>query len=357
MNVLKHINLFINQAPLGLEKRQHAEYFGIFLSCVCGVFANIILLSLFAIESMLLLSISCVSGIIFWSFAAYLARRGKFAAAVYVGVIEMSVHVAIIVVFIGTDYGIQMILWSTIAFSTLHISQKPSMTIRLGLLIAVELALLYELLSAKTNMRPYEGYENMFFMAMTILSALPLMLVLFRMKGLQIAQRKKLQKQIYNDELTGLHNRHFLYESLEYEKNLMKSSSTDSCICLADIDYFKKINDTYGHQTGDEVLVSFANLLRQNLRKSQVICRWGGEEFVIVLPKCDIDAALLIIEKIRSVLVNTGLSSKQLKVTVSCSIVSLHASESLATVFKKADELLYKAKCKGRDRIEVEAES
>jgi len=355
MSLFIRINRLINVAPQHLDKRQHAEYFGIFLSCLCGAFSNVVLVIIFAIESVHVMTLFSITGIFFWSLAAYFARIGRFSRAVYIGLFEMMMHVAVASFFIGTAYGIHLVLWAAIAFATLNATQKSKMTILFGLLIVAELTLLSIFSPVRTDVRPYEGYENVFFAAMILMAAVPFIFVLLRLKAMQIKQRKKLQKQIYKDELTQLYNRNFLYELLEYELDMIKKSRSPFCLCFADVDYFKKVNDTHGHHVGDEVLVGIADVLRKSLRKSDVICRWGGEEFVVVLPRCSIEIAPLVIEKIRQSLSQTSLSSKELVITMSFGIVTLNSSEPLDAVFKRADELLYLAKANGRDRIEVES--
>lgn len=353
-NLLLRFSRFINVAPKNLEKRRHAEYFGIFLSCVSGVFANLILLPLFAIESVHILTLFSVIGIVNWVTAGYFARQGKFSHAVYIGMLEMMIHVPLIVWVIGTDYGAQMILWAAIAMATLNTSRKPWLTSLVGILVVVQLVLIYAIFPTQTNIQPYQGHENLIFVLMNAMTAAPLMFVLFRLKAIQIKQSKRLTKQIYNDELTGLHNRHFVYELLDYELEMMKKSRSPFCLCFADVDNFKTVNDTHGHLVGDEVLIGIADVLRDNLRKSDVVSRWGGEEFVIILPRCDIQQAPLAIEKVKQALSEQTLSSKSLAITMSFGIVKLSNDEPLEQILKRADDLLYVAKNNGRNRIEVE---
>lgn len=356
MRALVSCNRFINIAPKNIDKQKYAEYFGIFLSCITAVVANLVLLVLFAIESIYSLSLFSLLGAILWSFSAYLTRQGKFSAAIYIGLCDLTSRVAVITYVIGTDYGVQLILWSAIALVTLNSSQKRWVNNVIGIMVVSELALLYALLPGKTELRPFAGHEDLSFIFITVLTAIPLMFVLLRMKSIQIKQRKKLQNQIHKDELTNLYNRGFLYELLGYELEMMKQARSPFCLCFADIDHFKKVNDSFGHQIGDEVLVGIADVLTKSLRKSDVICRWGGEEFVIVLPRCPIETAPSVINKVVKTLKETQLSSEKLNITMSFGIVSLNNDEPLEHILKRADDLLYLAKSKGRNRIELEQE-
>jgi diguanylate cyclase (GGDEF)-like protein len=339
--------------PLGMNKRHHLEYNGIYLAALCGIILNIAFIILFLIAYVSVLVWFSVLGIVFWLSCILLARRGKFQYAIAVGIFEMMLHVTIAVSVLGTGYGLQMILWSTMTFTTLKAGQKPWVNYMTGTAVVLQFILLYLFVPEFTDVRPFKGYEDVFFAVTSILSASSLMFVILRMKSIHIRQRKTLNKQIYNDDLTKLYNRNFLYEVLEYELDFMKQARNPFCVCFADIDFFKKVNDTYGHQVGDEVLVEVAKILTNSLRKSDVVCRWGGEEFVMVLPRCDIEMAPIVVEKIRHSLHSNKLSSQQLTITMSFGIVELSHDHSLDEIFKQADTLLYQAKNNGRDRIEV----
>lgn len=354
--LLARVTDFINYPPKQIDKRRHGEYFGIFLSCVCSVFINFVGLITFFIESMPLAMMPILSAMVMWTISGYLARRGKFSAAVYLSLANMSLNVAIITWVTGTEYGVPMILWMTIAMATLNTSKKPWLTRGVGLLVVLELVLIYAFFPEKSSIYPSTGNAPLFFLLMSVMTGVALMFVLLRLKSIQIKQSKRLQKQIYNDALTGLYNRHFVYELLDYELEMMKKTRSPFCLCFADVDYFKKVNDTYGHQVGDEVLKDIADVLTNNLRKSDVICRWGGEEFVVVLPRCDIVQAPQVIEKVKKALNDKVMSSKQISITMSFGIVSLSNEEPIECILKRADDLLYLAKENGRNRIEVETD-
>jgi len=354
--LVTRVNDFINFPPKKIEKRRHAEYFGIFLSCVSSVLVNSVGLLAFFLESMPLVMLPILSAMLMWTMSGYFARRGKFSAAVYLSLANMGINVAIITWITGTEYGVPMILWTTIAMATLNTSKKPWLTIAAGLLVVLELVLIYAFFPEQSSIYPSTGNAPIFFLLMSVMTGAALMFVLLRLKSIQITQSKRLQKQIYNDELTGLYNRHFVYELLDYELEMMKKTRSPFCLCFADVDHFKKVNDTYGHQVGDEVLKGIADVLTNSLRKSDVICRWGGEEFVIVLPRCDIAQAPQVIEKVKQALNEKVISSRQLAVTMSFGIVSLSNDEPIELILKRADDLLYLAKENGRNRIEVETD-
>jgi diguanylate cyclase len=148
------------------------------------------------------------------------------------------------------------------------------------------------------------------------------------------------------DDLTGLANRRALYAILE-----PKIVTEDHvAVILLDVDRFKNINDTFGHAAGDEVLIGFADLLRRSVPKTADVGRWGGEEFLVVLPKSNLEIALVQAEKMRAALEAHVFAVGQ--VTASFGVACLHPDESLSDLIRRADLALYAAKSRGRNRVE-----
>ncbi len=172
--------------------------------------------------------------------------------------------------------------------------------------------------------------------------------------------KKALEKTARTDPLTQLPNRRDLEEKLQHETARADRNKRAFSIALADIDFFKKVNDVYGHDAGDHVLVEIAKLLRKNSRKQDVVCRWGGEEFLILLPETPISGAKVWAEKVRSAIeaFTTTHNREEIRVTMSLGIsVYKDASKTLKEVIKEADECLYKAKNQGRNLVvSVESE-
>lgn len=157
------------------------------------------------------------------------------------------------------------------------------------------------------------------------------------------------------DTLTHLYNRTYFNQVLEVEfKNSLQNRQPLSII-MVDIDHFKAINDQYGHDEGDRALIHIASLLKGSLRKHDIVARFGGEEFLIVLPKAIMKDAVVIAERIRKSVETTPLSGSKEKIhlTISLGIASIPAiwPESKEEFIKCADTALYEAKEKGRNRV------
>ena len=170
------------------------------------------------------------------------------------------------------------------------------------------------------------------------------------MEGKLIAYNKKLQKQASLDPLTGLFNRR---RTMEYLENLLSNVETQVSICLCDIDHFKRVNDTYGHNVGDVVLRTLSDTFRKRLPPDTFISRWGGEEFLLIFPRLNGDETSTVLnilrQKIREITFDGG--EEQFTVSLTYGLVEYDFHSDITTLLKEADEKLYAGKEGGRDRI------
>lgn len=163
------------------------------------------------------------------------------------------------------------------------------------------------------------------------------------------------QQQAVIDSLTGLYNRRFLLEFMQQQLIQSKRYQQDLSILMLDLDHFKNVNDTYGHEAGDLVLKLFATRLKETLRESDIAARYGGEEFVVVLPNTNLKAALGVAEKIR--LTTTSVSLANIIPDLPCINVSIGVAgfpwhgETIDQLQHAVDAALYQAKQKGRNRV------
>lgn len=170
-----------------------------------------------------------------------------------------------------------------------------------------------------------------------------------------VNEHKQLSVLALKDPLTGLFNR----RGMDYTLNIPLASGERSDKCLSaiavDIDYFKKINDTYGHDGGDFVLKEIATVLLNYTRPSDVCCRFGGEEFVIVMPETDIDSAALVAERVRENIEKLQLAydERVIRLTSSFGVATHCGHVDIDYLLKDADKSLYAAKAEGRNRVRV----
>ena len=190
------------------------------------------------------------------------------------------------------------------------------------------------------------------------------MLVIEHREAMQRAQRlamdlkvanEKLRDAAVRDSLTGLYNHRFFQEVLEREVNRAVRHERPIALMMVDIDNFKKVNDQYGHPTGDQVLKAIAQAIVKDTRRSDVVARYGGEEFVVILPESSITGALRKGETYRKATETTEIKidSLSLKITVSIGVAAIdhHDIVSKDQLIEAADRALYRSKHEGRNRV------
>ncbi len=159
------------------------------------------------------------------------------------------------------------------------------------------------------------------------------------------------------DAVTGLYNRHYMTSHLETLATASRQKGKDLTVSLLDIDFFKKVNDTYGHASGDEVLKEFAERMARNIRGVDLAARYGGEEFVVIMPDTELRVAEIICERLRLTIAEEpfkiSIQEEPIAITVSIGAAILKENETPQECLERADQALYKAKHEGRNRVVV----
>lgn len=151
------------------------------------------------------------------------------------------------------------------------------------------------------------------------------------------------------DKLTGLKNRRYFQEKLEEQLSNNEKSASPFSLFILDIDHFKKVNDTFGHQVGDEVLAQLAQLLKNQVRSLDIVARYGGEEFVVILPETDQNEAKAIAEQLRQAVEQAKWQNG--RITVSVGIATAIKTDNETTILQRADKALYASKENGRNHV------
>jgi diguanylate cyclase (GGDEF)-like protein len=168
-----------------------------------------------------------------------------------------------------------------------------------------------------------------------------------------VEKNRQLEVLSVTDKLTGLYNRRKLDELLEDELIRRRRYQLDFSIIMLDIDHFKRVNDTYGHGVGDEVLIAVAQLLRENTRDADALGRLGGEEFVVICRHSNAEGGVYAATKLREAIAKYQFLGVG-QVTASFGVALCRSEDTAATVLARADAALYRAKAGGRDRVEIE---
>jgi diguanylate cyclase (GGDEF)-like protein len=159
------------------------------------------------------------------------------------------------------------------------------------------------------------------------------------------------------DALTGIGNRRMLMERLKSETARAERLNRPLTLAIADVDRFKSINDTYGHETGDKLLIEIAQTLESEVRDYDLCGRWGGEEFLIIMPELQQQEAIVVVERVRNAICNLRVRNGDTLIEVSASfgIAERRIGESLSETINRADTALFAAKRAGRNRYEIAA--
>jgi diguanylate cyclase (GGDEF)-like protein len=163
---------------------------------------------------------------------------------------------------------------------------------------------------------------------------------------------QKFEKQAMRDPLSGLLNRRGMRENLQSEFDRRKRYNNDLTVMMCDIDHFKTVNDQYGHDKGDEIIKSLATIFKSGLRKQDSLARWGGEEYLFLLPETNDSQAMQLAEKLRSKIEETQYKQddKTFSITISIGLHQIASTDTINQAITKADTNLYKAKEQGRNR-------
>lgn len=228
---------------------------------------------------------------------------------------------------------------------------------RVVLLVAGVLCVMFAALYAYTSRADYGRFDPLvleianYANIAIVFAALGIITYYFR-KG-SVAAEKRMEELAGTDLLTLLPNRRHLMEFLESERRRCERNGAPFVLLLTDVDHFKRINDTRGHNAGDFVLQSIAGILRQCLRQQDTVGRWGGEEFLAILPDTSLEQGRLVAERMRWSVEHVTLEydDKPLQITMTFGLGVYSPGMSLTECLKLADDALYEGKASGRNRV------
>lgn len=195
-------------------------------------------------------------------------------------------------------------------------------------------------------------FMHIFWMSSAMLFGFLTSYFLNRSNKIIFLNKKKLEELAITDELTGLYNRKKLDEVLKNELSRSERFEHKFVFLLLDIDHFKDVNDTFGHQIGDDILIEMTKIIKNNTRSTDIIIRWGGEEFVILFLETDINIALQLAENLRKKVEEYEFKLVGNK-TISIGLTLNAKNDTPDNIIKRADDALYRAKNSGRNRVEV----
>ncbi len=259
---------------------------------------------------------------------------------------------------------IMMLLTLVQVFGIFNMSQRDSRLAGFYSLGLMGCAMVYKTLTDPENY-PYQVELAHFILIAAILPTISSLAGQLNSMRMRLQSQKnelaqaltRIQILATRDELTGLFNRRHMMEVLtQHQKRLIRSGHHRFCLALLDIDHFKRINDTHGHGVGDEVLREFAATLQRALRDTDVLARWGGEEFLLLINDTSPELANIGLERARDMLASAPLLAHMpdLRVTFSAGLTGYDDVEELSICIERADQALYRAKAEGRNRTVID---
>lgn len=284
-----------------------------------------------------------------------LARAGRLHAASLLIWLEAFPHAALGTLMTGWESGFHYLLLMFIPAVVLTNSRT-----RARLFVAALLLFLVSLDFLARQLGPLAPLAASALIALKWLN-ISIFVIMFSALATYFRQRitlseKNLKAQALEDALTGLHNRRYFQQVAERELSRSLRTGSQLALLIFDIDNFKKINDTHGHETGDQVLISVGHLLQLGARDVDTLARWGGEEFVLLMPNADLKDAMAVAQRLRQKVEDTPVAcpSGEVYCTVSGGLTLIQAHEPLNQAFARADLALYRSKSEGRNRISTD---
>ena len=319
-----------------------------------GFFAHLFFIPLFFWIDLDVMAYFNVFSVLFWVAAYFLNRKGHHTESVIILSIEVIAHASLATYYLGWDSGFHYYFLPFILF--LFINHKQTILVIGSEVTAIFFFYLWLLLTTKgvdyqlsVPVNIIDGFQ---FMNIAI-NFIAIGLLGYGLRTSSMRAEWEMEQLAITDSLTGLYNRRKMYEMILLEQKRRKHNGKYFVLVMADLDLFKTINDLYGHDCGDYVLKEVSQLMKQTLREQDILSRWGGEEFVLLLPETDIDGADRVIDVLRQKIAdyNFQYQDSSFSASMTFGMVLFDGKQSIEMLLKTADELMYKGKEEGRNCI------
>ncbi|TBW51254.1 GGDEF domain-containing protein [Marinobacter halodurans] len=343
----------LRRKPARVRIENYRKYVVLNITAIAGTLIHTGFIGLFTVIGADTLALFNILSVLVLAVSLWLNRAGMHAAAIYLMCLEIAGHAFLATATLGAAAGFHYYLWPVACVAVIN----PRMLPRQAAVIGFTLIALFAYLQLRYAALPYgfayAEYLPLLLFFNVMAAALPLILAVVMVRQINESQERRLTEIANRDELTGLYNRRFGNDFLHQTFAASDRLARNYCIAMGDIDHFKAVNDRYGHEAGDQVLEDIAIALLGGFRRSDCLCRWGGEEFMIAFPDTTRETALAALERFRDRLAShySRVDGERINVTMSFGLVSVRPGESVEAAIKRADHWLYEAKHQGRNRI------
>ncbi len=291
-----------------------------------------------------------VLSVVMWAGAGLANRRGHCSTAMWLLVVEVMAHALLAVLMLGWASGFQFYLVPLIPF----VMFNEKLRAKVALIVAFSILVMFVALYWLPPPRALDAAVNHALSTLNmVVPLLALGLVTFHFRLASMDVERTVAAMAATDPLTGLANRRHMNERLREEESRAARSGSPFCVILADIDHFKWVNDSHGHDVGDEVLLQLARLFQAALRTQDIVARWGGEEFLVVLSQTTLPRAREVAERLRAAAESSliGVVGGSRPVTLTLGVAQYETS--VGECLKAADRALYRGKNHGRNQVVV----
>lgn len=319
-----------------------------------GILAHLAFIPLFAWLGVMAMAWFNVASVALWVGARLANRRGARSLAVSMLAFEVTAHAVAAVSLVGWGSGFHYYLLALVPFVLYDDGIRNRHVVTMAVIIsaiAVGLRVTADHNPANLSAEVL-FYLDAFNLAVPGL-ALAVMAYWFRLSSMDI--ERQLAELAMTDPLTGAPNRRRAMETMASLRHRFERTRAPFSLLLVDLDHFKTINDRYGHDTGDAVLVATAERLCKELRTADMVARWGGEEFLIVLPDTELSGAVAVAEKLRAAIEASRIDCAEidggLSISITVGVATYLANQTLDECIGQADEALYRGKEQGRNRV------
>jgi len=346
----------VHRKHSSLTSNEH--YWSLFvIGARLAIVVHVLFIPMFYAIGSTLLAVFNVGSVILFIFCLALLKRKHYSPVIFLAWLEITGHALLATRAVGWDGGFHYYLLVIIPLIFASVAKETGRKIILMGLVSIIYILMDNFLR---NITPLTLVNDDIISLIRYANIIITFSFLGYVAYFYINTADKAENRLFRlattDPLTGLFNRRHQVDVIEYERKQFKRSGKTFSFILADIDDFKAINDIHGHDAGDRILINISKLLLRTLREQDSTARWGGEEYLILLPNTPLDQAVEIAERIKQAITSDNINNNgnNISLTITMGISEYRNGESIDACIMRADEALYRGKKNGKDRIEIE---
>ncbi len=350
--ILKNLLSFltIQGRPVFVEEKDFRRYVIVSLLSIFALIVHLFLICVFWLIGAIELSVINVGSVLIWSAGLYINIKGKHDLAILLLCFEVMIHAVLATSYLGLGAGFQHYLWAIAALAVLNTRLNTLFAGLFSFLFIMIFACLYLIFSEVQYSYRFAQWLEWVHFANILVAGLPFIIALVAIRFITVVQEARLSELASVDSLTGLYNRRFATDAANKILKRAARLNEPVSIVIGDIDFFKEVNDRAGHEVGDAVLKRTGLFLREQFREEDVVARWGGEEFLIVLPGMTGDTAFRKIESVREQFVDKFEEDNPLDlITMSFGVTECQPGSVFKDSLRVADHAMYASKEKGRN--------